>query len=186
MKKSIIPVFYILGGTLISSLAGYVLTGNQIFDVQSQFFHFILAGFSISLMWVDDNNKNKIPDKGVLLLSLFILYRLLLDVPFTHLIGRDIVYFLMFIIVYFVPPGLWNRMIMNRPVVRFLGSGLVVSIGYSLSAVILDYIYPSAMATLFELVKVNFLYGLTIGMAVSLGFELIHAIITGVHAESFD
>jgi len=181
-----LSVLHVAGGTVISALAGYMLVGSRIFDIQSQFFHFILAGFSISLMWVFGDTKRKILLKGGMLLFLFVLYRLFSYVSFTHLIARDILYFIMFFALSFTPPDLWSRFILNRPVIRFFGSGLIVSAGYSVTAVILDQMYPSVLTTLPELLKVNWLYGLTIGMSISLGFELIHAVMTGFHVKSFD
>jgi hypothetical protein len=186
MKKSVQAALYVVSGTLMSSLAGYILVGSRIFHVQSQFFHFILAGFCISLMWVDEKGKKAKLIKGIILLAVFLLYRLSSDQSFTFLIGRDIVYFIIFFMLSFIPPVLWSRIILNKPIIRFLGSGLAVSAVYSLSAVILDYMYPTAAAPLFDLVKVNGLYGLTIGMAVSLGLELIHAFMSGFHAKSID
>ena len=186
MKKTMKSVYYVLGGTVISAIAGYILVGSRIFNMQSQFFHFILAGFIISLMWTLKNDRMKILLKGLILVILFGIYRTVQEAPFTHMITRDMVYFLMFFVLSFFYPDIWSRFILNKPVIRFLGCGLVVSLGYAITAIILNAIYPTAMATLWEQMKVNWLYGLTIGMAVSLGFEVIDAVMAGLHVSSSD
>jgi len=59
MKPSLENSLKVLAATLVSSLAGLSVTGPRIFDVSSQYFHFILAGFLIAFMWIPVNRLVK-------------------------------------------------------------------------------------------------------------------------------
>jgi hypothetical protein len=173
----------ILAGTLISALVGYFLTGPLIFDVASQFFHFIMAGFIISLMWLEI--PGRLVKAGVVLV-LFLLYKGILAPSFTDLFTRDLIYFLIFFLLSLFPPGMLGKLKFNRPVSRFIFGGLIVAAGYMLAALLIMLFYPGFYLNIWSLIKVNLLYGLTIGMAVELGFELVNAIITVIHGRSTD
>ncbi|MGC9513170.1 MAG: hypothetical protein ACP5D8_06000 [Fidelibacterota bacterium] len=182
MKPSLENSLKVLAATLVSSLAGLSVTGTRIFDVSSQYFHFILAGFFIAFMWIPVNRLVK----GGLVLGLFLVYKGLLAPPFTAFFMRDLIYFLIFFsLSWCVPTGL-QRWKLSRPVSRFVFGGIVVGLAYLISAVLIVLVYPAYGWDLIALAKVNALYGFTIGLAVELGFELVNLLLTVLYARSPD
>lgn len=182
MKVSLSNSLKILAGTVISAVAGLAVLGPRIFDVHSQYFHFILAGFLISLMWIPAGRLVK----GGVILGFFLIYKGLIAPPFASFFLRDAVYFLMFFLLSFFPPVLLQRWKVNRPVGRFVFGGLVVATGYFLSALAIILLYRSYAWDNSSLMKVNLLYGLTIGLAVELGFELINLLFSVIHGRTAD
>ncbi len=181
MKTSLSSGLKVLAGTLISALAGYFLTGPLIFDTGSQFFHFIMAGFLISLMWLP---KPPHLVKGGIILACFLLYKGLLATPFTSFFTRDLIYYVIFFLFAFFTPAFLEKWKINRPVGRFVFGGVVVAAGYMIAALLIFIFYSDLHLNLWSLLKVNVLYGLTIGMAVELGFEIINAVDTVIHGRS--
>ncbi|RKY50593.1 MAG: hypothetical protein DRP86_03290 [Candidatus Neomarinimicrobiota bacterium] len=182
MKTSLENSLKVLVATIVSSLAGLAVTGTRIFDVSSQYFHFILAGFLISFMWIPVNRFVK----GGVVLGVFLVYKGLLAPPFTAFFMRDLIYFLIFFLLSWIVPAGLHRWKISRPVSRFIFGGIMVALAYLISAVLIVLVYPSYGWDLTALVKVNALYGLTIGLAVELGFELVNLLLTVIYVRHTD
>ncbi|HAE87091.1 TPA: hypothetical protein DCG86_03605 [Candidatus Marinimicrobia bacterium] len=182
MKSSLENSLKVLAATLVSSLAGLFVTGTRIFDVSSQDFHFILAGFLIGFMWIPVNRLVK----GGVVLGIFLVYKGLLAPPFTDFFMRDLIFFLIFFFLSWCAPAGLQRWKLSRPVSRFVFGGIVVALAYLISAVMIVLTYPAYGWDLGELVKVNALYGFTIGLAVELGFELVNLLLTVMYVRHSD
>ncbi|MDD3806447.1 MAG: hypothetical protein PHE86_00235 [Candidatus Marinimicrobia bacterium] len=172
MKPSSLNTFKVLAGTFMSLMAGFVVVGSKIFDPSTQFFHFILAGFLISLMWIPLRRLYK---AGVVIV-IFLLYKGFLAPPFLDFFWRDVFYFLIFFLLSFVSPTVIQNWKISRPVSRFIFGGVVTGIGYILAALAIFLVYRTYHWEIGSMIKANLIYGLTIGLAVQLGFEIINVI----------